>query len=222
MDDNTDQRARVIVCLTAHLAHHNYQVIRGLEAEGYDVASTSSLGLVPDLVAAAESVLVVSDETSCQWLKLITDMLRDSPRVRPVLIAELDSPEEFLAAIAAGVLGFCSPDSSVDAIVRTVKSVEEHGNAIPRSMVMPLVDEIQHGRGHRVCTADGELEITDREAEILQLLLQRRSTSEMAGSLCLSVGTVRSHVSSLLKKLGACNRDDAIAMIEHAGGAFDQ
>ncbi len=174
-----------------------------------------------DRVSAHDSAIILSDNTTCQWLRLITDLLCDRPNVRPVVIARLDSTEEFFAVIAAGVVGFCGPESSPAAILGTVASVEQNGSAIPRQMVTPLVEEIRHGPGHQLHTTAGTIEITDREEQILQLLLQRRSTKEMAEKLYLTPVTVRSHISTLLTKLGACDRDDAIAMVERGSGATD-
>src|SRR6188768_2027042 len=111
---------------------------------------------------------------------------------------------------------FSRTDASVDAIVRTVQSVYDSGVAIPRDMVGPLVAHLRHGRGHRMMTAAGPIDVTDREWEIMQLLLQRRTTCEIADAVFVSFGTVRSHVSSLVHKVGAVDRDDLIAMVERA------
>ena len=130
-----------------------------------------------------------------------------------MLLAQIDNPDVFLCAVMAGVVGFCRPDSSVDAIIRTIKSVCESGMAIPRDMVEPLVEHMRQGRGHQVQTATGKVDVTDREWEILLLLMQRRSTKEMAETMFVSQATVRSHVSMLLKKLGAVDREDAINLV---------
>jgi two-component system, NarL family, response regulator DesR len=65
-------------------------------------------------------------------------------------------------------------------------------------------------------TAAGPIDVTDRELEIMQLMLQRRTTREIADALFVSVGTVRSHVSALVHKVGAVDRDDLIAIVERA------
>ena len=50
----------------------------------------------------------------------------------------------------------------------------------------------------------------------MQLMLQRRTTREIADALFVSVGTVRSHVSALVHKVGAVDREDLLAMVERA------
>ena len=99
------------------------------------------------------------------------------------LLADIDNADEFLAALAGGVAGFCRSDASVDAIVRTIQSVQVSGVAIPRDMVIPLVAQVRHGRGHRMNTVAGPIDVTDREWEIMQLMLQRLTTREIASAL---------------------------------------
>jgi DNA-binding NarL/FixJ family response regulator len=165
---------------------------------------------------SGESVVVIVDDTVPNWLRVTIDLVRRRPEVQPVVLADIDNADEFLAALAGGVAGFCRSDASVDAIVRTIQSVQVSGVAIPRDMVIPLVAQVRHGRGHRMNTVAGPIDVTDREWEIMQLMLQRLTTREIASALYVSVGTVRSHVSALMHKVGAVDRDDLIAMVERA------
>lgn len=183
----------------------------------YCVDAVGRLERVVDMVGPDQGAIVVLDETEPDWLRIIADLVQQRPSVQPVLLADPDGSEEFLAVVSAGVCGLVPPDSDLDAIVRTIESVRRSGSAIPRRFVPSLISRVRHGRGHLVNSAAGPIDITDREWEILQLLLQRRSTKEMAEAMFISVGTVRSHVSTLLQKLGAADRADAIAMIEHSG-----
>ena len=206
-------RGRAIVCTQDVDLDQRLRV--GLAEAGFDTHSTSSLrGSLGDDDGAWTVVLV--DDGSPDWLRDVSDLMRRQPELRPIVLTTDEHVDECLAAITAGVAGFCRRDASTEAILRTVSSVIESGVAIPRSMMGPLVDHVRHGRGRRVQSAAGPIEVTDREWEILQLMMQRRSTKDMAEALFVSVGTVRSHVSALLHKLGAVDRDDAVAMIERA------
>jgi DNA-binding NarL/FixJ family response regulator len=185
-----------------------------LEQANYHVAPLRSDAPLKAQIERDVAALAILHDADNKWLSVAADVVRDRPNVDVVLLASIDGPEQFLAAISAGVAGFCSATSSVQAIVRTVDSVRDSGVAIPRKFVAPLVEHVRHGRGHQVMASDGPIDVTDREWQVLQLLVQRRSTKEIAGELFVSVGTVRSHVSSLLHKLGAIDRDNVIAMIE--------
>ena len=59
--------------------------------------------------------------------------------------------------------------------------------------------------------------ITDRERDVLQLLAQGRSNKEIAAALVISERTVKFHVSSILAKLGAGNRTEAVTLAARRG-----
>jgi DNA-binding NarL/FixJ family response regulator len=192
--------------------------VRGaLDDLGFDVVLVTRFDRVVDELAGAPSV-VVFDGAQPGWLGTVARLVERWPDVRSLLIDDLTGPDDFLSALAAGVSGFCGRDASQDAIARSVRSMLESGVAIPRSYMAPLVESVRSGRGRSVRTAAGSIEVTDREWQILQMLVQRRTTREMADVLFVSVGTVRSHVSALLKKLGAVDREDAVSLIERGRG----
>jgi DNA-binding NarL/FixJ family response regulator len=80
-----------------------------------------------------ETTVVIVDDSVARWLRVTIDLVRRRPEVRPVVLADIDNPDEFLAALTGGVAGFCRSDASVDAIVRTIQSVQISGVAIPRA-----------------------------------------------------------------------------------------
>jgi DNA-binding NarL/FixJ family response regulator len=209
----TDLARRVVLCLNDRGL--NSRLRDGLERAGY-VASESRLDEFDVAATDGAPVVLVIDDSSRDWLRRVSDLVESHPHVRPLLLLSSDNADGFLSAISAGISGFCAADAPVEAVVRTVESLRSSGVAIPRGMVAPLVDQVRHGRGRRVQSAAGPIDMTDREWEILQLLLQRHSTREIADALFVSVGTVRSHISALLHKLGAVDREDAISMIERA------
>ena len=208
-----DTVRRAVICLAD--APLDSRLAAALAQRGFDTESASDLRELIDTIDDTLLVLVL-DESRRGWLRVVTDLVQRHPLVRPVVLSDSDDADEFLAAVIAGVAGFCRTDSSVEAIVRTVQEVYDSGVAIPRDMVGPLVAHLRHGRGHRMMTAAGPIDVTDREWEIMQLMLQRRTTREIADALFVSVGTVRSHVSALVHKVGAVDRDDLLAMVERA------
>jgi len=205
--------ARVLICLAD--ATLNASLASALEASGFATESGHDPHAVLAVAVDEYPVLLIDDRLP-NWLRSTIDLVRRRPDLRPVVLAEIASPDEFLVAITGGVCGFCRADAGIDAIVRTVQSVCDSGVAIPRDMVGPLVALARHGRGYRMNTSAGPIEVTDREWQVMQLVLQRRSTREIADALFVSTGTVRSHLSALMHKVGAVDRDDLIAMVERS------
>jgi two-component system, NarL family, response regulator LiaR len=207
---------RVVVALS--LDDRAAELIVALSSAGFDVVSAPDVASAADVVDEERPFVALIDDASADWLRDVSDLLMLRPNARPLALVEVQSPAEFLAAVSAGVAGFVSPLADTDALARTVRAVIDTGVAIPRGLVAALVEEIHRGRGRSVNTAAGPIDVTEREWEILQLLLQRRSTREIAERLFVSVGTVRSHISALGRKLGSADREGTIRLLEQRRG----
>jgi DNA-binding NarL/FixJ family response regulator len=78
-----------------------------------------------------------------------------------------------------------------------------------------LVKELQtQGRRRTVIGMRGRVDLTSREWEVLDMLCEELSTAEIAERLSLSPVTVRRHVSETMRKLGARDRAEAVALVE--------
>jgi two-component system response regulator DesR len=75
-----------------------------------------------------------------------------------------------------------------------------------------MSDDIFSGRGDRVIFF-----IVAVQSDVLRLAAGGASTAEIAGQLCLTAGTVRNHISSIIIKSGARNRVDAIRIADRSG-----
>ena len=196
---------------SSDLAERVRHAVRPLGADVVVVDQRS----VPTQLGEGIEVLVI-DPSMSNWLRAVSDVVERAPLLRPMLFGDLDGPDEFLAAVSAGVVGFCPRLATAGAIERSVCSVAESGASIPRSFTKPLVDLARRGRVVR--TPAGDIAVTDREWAVLQQLVQRRSTQEIADAMFVTTGTVRSHVSTLMKKLGALDRDDLVALVLRGPG----
>jgi DNA-binding NarL/FixJ family response regulator len=116
-----------------------------------------------------------------------------------VLAASLDF-DAVRACLRAGAVGYLPGSIEPEPLRRAVASAGAGEAAIPRSMVLGLVRELQH-RG--VVEGHG---LTVREAQVLSLLRGGASTATIAESLQISRVTVRRHISILMHRLGAENR----------------
>jgi DNA-binding NarL/FixJ family response regulator len=131
----------------------------------------------------------------------------DRPGVRFLALSVSDAPEDVLATIRAGARGYVtktiSPTELVDAIHRVAD-----GDAVFSPWLAGFVLDA-FTTGSTTATNDPELDqLTAREQEVLLLIARGYTYKEIAGRLHLSVKTVETHVSSVLRKLQLTNRNE--------------
>ncbi|MCW3008200.1 MAG: two component transcriptional regulator, LuxR family [Solirubrobacterales bacterium] len=131
----------------------------------------------------------------------------DRPGVRFLALSVSDAPEDVLATIRAGARGYVtktiSPTELVDAIHRVAD-----GDAVFSPWLAGFVLDA-FTTGSTTATNDPELDqLTAREQEVLLLIARGYTYKEIAGRLHLSIKTVETHVSSVLRKLQLTNRNE--------------
>jgi DNA-binding NarL/FixJ family response regulator len=132
-----------------------------------------------------------------------------------VLILTTFDPDEYVyEAIRAGASGFLLKDVEPEQLVDAIRVVAA-GNALLGATVTTRLLE-RFGEG--VPTAAPSLEeLTERELEILRQMASGLSNAEIADRLVVSETTVKSHVSSVLRKLGVRDRVQAVIAAYDAG-----
>jgi DNA-binding NarL/FixJ family response regulator len=137
-------------------------------------------------------------------------------RSRILVLTTFDIDEYVYAAIRAGASGFLlkdvKPVDLVDAIRLVAGGTALLGPTVTRRLLEQFADT-PHGGGSEAAVET----LTDREREILRLLATGLSNAELARTLVLSETTVKTHVSSVLRKLGVRDRVQAVIAAYDAG-----
>lgn len=129
----------------------------------------------------------------------------------PVLVlTTFDDDALVLEALRAGAKGYLLKDVTVDQLSHAVASLAAGGTLIGRSATERLVRVIRSGPPPHGAPGIVVEDLTDRELEVLRLVAEGCSNSEVAGLLHLAEGTVKNYVSSILVKLGARDRTSAV------------
>ncbi len=117
-------------------------------------------------------------------------------------------------SLRAGARGYLLKDMDPDRLGPALLGVLDGEAALPRDLVARVLDEFQ-GRSRRKLFVKSRqpTQLTSREWEIMELLRQGLSTEEVATRLFVTPGTVRVHVSSVLKKLRVSDRTTAIRVL---------
>jgi DNA-binding NarL/FixJ family response regulator len=137
---------------------------------------------------------------------------------RVLILTTSDVDEYVYEAIRAGASGFLLKDVRPDQLVEAIRVVARGDALLAPSVTRRLLDrfaETLPGAGAR--TPADLSALSERELEILRLLAGGLSNAELAGQLFLSETTVKSHVSSILRKLGLRDRVQAVVLAYEAG-----
>jgi DNA-binding NarL/FixJ family response regulator len=126
---------------------------------------------------------------------------------RVLVLTSVADPASVTLAIRAGAAGFLYKDVDPDALVRAVRSVNDGNMLLAPEAAGLLVRSAVGAAGERAVRGLGAL--TGREREVLAQLAEGRSNREIARLLQVSEKTVKTHVSSVLAKLGVADRTQA-------------
>jgi DNA-binding NarL/FixJ family response regulator len=137
---------------------------------------------------------------------------------RIVILTTFDSDEYVYEALRAGASGFLLKDVQPAQLVDAVRVVARGEALLAPTVTRRLLDRFAHTLPDSTPTAPAPLaELTERELEVLTLLASGLSNAELAERLFVSETTVKTHVSSILRKLGLRDRVQAVVLAYHAG-----
>jgi DNA-binding NarL/FixJ family response regulator len=136
--------------------------------------------------------------------------LPEPPRV--LVVTTFGEDENVYAALSAGADGFLPKRARPAEIVDAVQVV-----ARGESLLFPAAIRSLAARHAPAAPARGAPELTPREQEILRLVARGLSNGEIAAELYLGLQTVKTHVSALLRKLGARDRTQAVIAAYESG-----
>src|ERR671917_2469408 len=131
---------------------------------------------------------------------------------RTIVFTAYDTDERILGALRAGARGYLLKGASRAEIFSAIRTVHAGGSLLQPDVTARLLAHI--GRNDEGARAD---QLTPRELEVLGLISQGLQNSEIAAQLFVTERTVKFHVSSILAKLGADNRTEAVAIAARRG-----
>jgi DNA-binding NarL/FixJ family response regulator len=136
----------------------------------------------------------------------------DHPGVRVLALTTFDGDAEVFPALRAGAVGYLLKDATTDRLVEAVVAADRGESVLAPSVAAKLVARVATLPEPAPGPAPQPLvdPLTDRELEVLRHLAAGKSNREIAQAVFLSEGTVKNHVTSILAKLGARDRTQAV------------
>ena len=134
-----------------------------------------------------------------------------APATAVVMVTSVASENVVLGAIDAGCAAFVLKDSPVQDVIDATRAAGRGEAVIAPSVLARLLPRL------RRTTAMAPTALTEREQQVLELLVEGLSSQAIADRLFLSMNTVRNHVQNILVKLGAHSRIEAVATAVRSG-----
>ena len=185
---------------------------RALERRAFLVAEATDAATAARVAARDHpDVCLVDTELPGDALALLPVLARTVPQAKVVMFAPSPSEEEFLACVEAGASGYLAKTIEPSRLAHALRRVPDGEAAVPRAFVAPLIDRLRERARRR--ERPGLRELTGREFEVLELLSRGLSTHEIADRLYVEQVTVRTHVASILRKLGVEDRASAVSVL---------
>ncbi|TPQ18062.1 response regulator transcription factor [Streptomyces sporangiiformans] len=145
-------------------------------------------------------------------------ILRESDwDVRVLILTTFDPDEYVYKALRAGASAFVLKDIPPEQLAIAVRTVAEGGALLAPSITRRLIDQFAERRVVNATVAGRLQRLTDREREIVGAVARGASNSEIAAQLFIGPATVKSHVSSILTKLGLRDRIQIVIFAYESG-----
>ena len=122
------------------------------------------------------------------------------PEARIIILTTYDGDEDIYRALRAGAKGYLLKDAPCEELFTALRQVHRGQKYIMSQVAQKLTDRFQSS------------ELTDRELEVLQLLVQGNTNRDISAALRVAEGTVKFHVRNILDKLGAGDRTQAVTI----------
>jgi two-component system response regulator DesR len=135
----------------------------------------------------------------------VAELLRDElPEVRVLILTTFNRPGYLKRAMEAGAAGFLLKDSPADDLARAIRDAVAGRRVVDPGLAAAALSQ-------------GDNPLTPREREVLGAARSHGTVAELAAALYLSPGTTRNHLSTIMQKLDAHSRIEAIRVAEERG-----
>ena len=169
-------------------------------------ASLPDIGILQNI-----DLILLGNRSGQNLFDLMASFKATRPDLRIIVTGSGMDEETILKAIASGAKGYVDEAASPAEFVQAIRVVNQGSVWAPRRVLSLFIERVTSTPG-RIFPA-GRVTFTDREKEVLEMLVAGRSNKEIGAALGIEERTVKAHVAKLMRKVGVQNR---IALSVHA------
>ena len=167
---------------------------------------------LPDIgVLQGIDLVLLSSRAGQNLFDVMASLKATRPDLKIIVTGAGMDEETILKAIASGAKGYVDEAATPAEFVQAIRIVNQGSVWAPRRVLSMFIERVTSSPG-RIFPA-GRVTFTDREKEVLEMLVAGRSNKEIGAALGIEERTVKAHVAKLMRKVGVQNR---IALSVHA------
>jgi two-component system, NarL family, response regulator LiaR len=169
------------------------------EAETGEAAVQLCAKVLPDVILMDMSLPGMDGASATR------DIRKKFPQIQVIVLTSFKDGKLIKQALEAGAIGYLLKDVSADDLVQAIRSAHAGRATLSPEAAQSLVETTN------LPPAPG-LDLTEREREVLTLMIEGLNNVQIAGRLTVSPSTIKSHVSNILSKLGVASRTEAVSL----------
>ncbi|GGZ74789.1 response regulator [Algibacter mikhailovii] len=154
---------------------------------------------------AVDIVLTDLNMPIMDGLELIKTLKIDHPNIKIIALTMMGESQHIKQMLAEGALGYLLKNCSEEELIQAIKSVYEGNTYYSPEVTNIILNNIRKIKPISTSKVVTEMPLTEREKEVLHLILKEQSNKEIAEQLFVSVRTVDAHKRNLLDKTGSKN-----------------
>jgi len=131
-------------------------------------------------------------------------IMADCPEIKIIAMTSFEDQQLVQGVLAAGAISYLLKNVSSDELARAIREAVSGRSTLSPEAASALVHATRP-------TKQPSYDLTEREMEVLNLVVQGNSNQQIAETLVISVATVKAHISNILSKLGVASRSEASA-----------
>ena len=169
------------------------------EAESGEAAVKLCDEVLPDVILMDMVMPIMDGATATRTIR------QKFPQVQVIALTSFKEGKLIKNALEAGAIAYLLKDVSADDLVRAIRAAHAGRATLSPEAAQALVETANQ-------PPTPGLDLTEREREVLALMVEGLNNTQIAGRLTVSPSTIKSHVSNILSKLGVASRTEAVTL----------
>ncbi|MCE7921094.1 MAG: DNA-binding response regulator [Chloroflexi bacterium] len=207
---------KILLCDDQAVIRDGLEMLLTLEKDFQVVGSAQDGQEAVELAAKKQPDLILMDlkMPGMNGIEATREIRKKFPAIKILVLTTYDEDEWVFDAIRAGASGYLLKDTPRQKIIEAIRGTVEGKSFLDPAVAGKLMTQVASNQTQPASILTDKL--TERELDVLRLLAKGMTNTDIAGTLHLSEGTVRNHVSAILEKLGVSDRTQAaVIAIQH-------